>query len=323
MTPDLAAGLKRPLRRLGRLGRAARLRVRRRRLGRSGPVVTAFVFHRITESTPPSWGPWRYAISREAFEARVRRLAEAYDVVDLDRLLGSVRGTATLPDRAAVLTVDDGYRDFLTRAVPVLERYGVPATLYVSTGLLGSRVGPVSFRIATALRARDPGSVDLSGVDLDVPDRLPADRRRAFEAVYRTAKGATPAAREELLSALSDGEEGGSTPMLSREDVRSLGGHDLVAIGAHGHEHRPLPSMSPGGIREDVRTSAEVLREVLGEPVRHFSYPYGARDDVVAEVVAEAGFETAATTETDVTPVADLGARRYAIPRVDGARFRP
>src|SRR3712207_2771196 len=77
--------------------------------------------------------PVALAIRPERFEEHlevVRRTAEPMPLGELMRR----RGEGTMPRRAVAVTIDDGYADVLERAVPLLERHGVPATLFVSTG---------------------------------------------------------------------------------------------------------------------------------------------------------------------------------------------
>jgi peptidoglycan/xylan/chitin deacetylase (PgdA/CDA1 family) len=71
------------------------------------------------------------------FEEQMAQLRElGYNVVDLDAVLDHFGGGAALPERPVLITFDDGYRDNLAHAAPVLERYGYPAVIFVPLGYL-------------------------------------------------------------------------------------------------------------------------------------------------------------------------------------------
>ena len=75
----------------------------------------------------------------EAFEEQMAYLAEAdYDLIAAGELAAALMGRRGLPPEPAVLTFDDGYSDFRTRAWPVLQRHGFAATLLISTGAVGT-----------------------------------------------------------------------------------------------------------------------------------------------------------------------------------------
>jgi len=75
--------------------------------------------------------PWQYAVSPVEFERQMKYIAERYDVIPLEQVLKHMGG-APLTRSAVSVTFDDGYRDFLTNALPVLKKFSIPATVFVS-----------------------------------------------------------------------------------------------------------------------------------------------------------------------------------------------
>ena len=71
------------------------------------------------------------------FRNHLRFLRKHYNVVSLEEVVAAFQGEATLPDRAAVITIDDGYRSVYTHAYPILRKYGFPATLFIYTNFAG------------------------------------------------------------------------------------------------------------------------------------------------------------------------------------------
>ncbi len=95
--------------------------------GRQGGAVV-LTYHSVAD--PAS----RFSVSPVVFERQVRWLARHRTLVSLTEVVAHLGG-ASLPRGAVALTFDDGYRDTLTHALPILKKYGVPATLFLTTDL--------------------------------------------------------------------------------------------------------------------------------------------------------------------------------------------
>lgn len=93
------------------------------------------MYHKVTDVRPN-----RIAVTRQSFIDQQAHLARHYNVVSLKEVHRNVRGDGELPARAVLLTFDDGYRDNLEIAHPVLERFGHSATIFVPTDFIGSTI---------------------------------------------------------------------------------------------------------------------------------------------------------------------------------------
>jgi peptidoglycan/xylan/chitin deacetylase (PgdA/CDA1 family) len=95
--------------------------------------ANVFVYHRFNDSRYPSTN-----ITIEAFKDHLETLkVEHFTVLSLGEVVDRMRAGESLPQRCAVITVDDGYLSFLTDGWPLLKQYGYPATLFVSTDTVG------------------------------------------------------------------------------------------------------------------------------------------------------------------------------------------
>ncbi|MGF1469602.1 MAG: polysaccharide deacetylase family protein [Sandaracinaceae bacterium] len=101
---------------------------------RGAPRVRVLTYHRVGEASRDA-----FCVSREDFDAQMRTLSEQRLAVSLDDVHAFVAGQRTLPDGACLVTLDDGCLSTLTEALPILERWSVPAVAYVSAGLIGIR----------------------------------------------------------------------------------------------------------------------------------------------------------------------------------------
>lgn len=106
------------------------------RLTRALPIL---MYHRIATDGPEALATWR--VSPDRFEQQLCYLKRhGYYGITLDDWIRALKeGYGVLPGRAVLITFDDGYRDFLEVAWPLLQRYGFPATMFLPTGHIGGR----------------------------------------------------------------------------------------------------------------------------------------------------------------------------------------
>jgi len=100
------------------------------------PGVRILLYHTVADLSA-SRDPWRMSVPPALFAAHLRWLRqEGYTFVSVAAVLDMVRGDRALPPKAVAVTFDDGFRDTLTRAYPLLRAYQVPATVFVVPGCL-------------------------------------------------------------------------------------------------------------------------------------------------------------------------------------------
>jgi len=101
-------------------------------------------------------------------------------------------------------------------------------------------------------------------------------------------------------------------PLMNRDEIKRwlAAGHE---IGSHSASHRNLKKLSPERQREEIHGSKKLLEDVFGVPVRHFCYPFGGFTPAVRDMVIEAGYESACSTQFGVN---DAQTDRYALRRI-------
>src|SRR5215204_3308998 len=107
----------------------------------NGRSLAILGYHKIGEPPPGGWQTWFY-VPEEIFVAHLNYLREhGWQVIDLLALFRGITAPESLPERAALLTFDDGYRSMRTVALPWLLRFGYPAVLFVPTDYIGGLNG--------------------------------------------------------------------------------------------------------------------------------------------------------------------------------------
>lgn len=224
--------------------------------------------------------------------------------------------------RFAALTFDDGYRDNLVHALPVLERHAVPFTIFVTTGFV-DRTAEIWWEALARIVSRAAEiEVPVGAGMRRFPTATQADRRRVFchllywftralgEESQRLELRRLAARHGVDLAALAD------ELILSWDELRGLCAHPLFTLGAHTHDHFALARLPRERMEADIARGMERLWQELGIRPRHFAYPYGyeAAVNVTArDVVRDAGFDAAVTTRLGVFSGRE---DRFALPRV-------
>jgi peptidoglycan/xylan/chitin deacetylase (PgdA/CDA1 family) len=225
--------------------------------------------------------------------------------------------SGSLPERAAALTFDDGYRECIDHVLPELVRADLHATFFVPTGHL---LGEVTFfeRITTAIESCELDELDL--VDLGL-GRYTMDmplRRGAVAAhLCSRIKYMPPSRTEELADLISQRTRSTTPPpaTMTQDHLRTLAANGME-IGGHSHKHHILTTLSATEARRQIGACADELTAILGRPPRLFAYPNGkpGRDftDEHKAMIRNVGFQAALSTRHGV---ASYGTDLFDIPR--------
>jgi peptidoglycan/xylan/chitin deacetylase (PgdA/CDA1 family) len=253
----------------------------------------------------------------------------------------------TLPPRAVAVTFDDGYRDNLVFARPLLEQADVPGTVFVASGYLDGRrefwwdaMERIFLRPG---RLPETWQLSLGGQDrrwelngsstyseADYHDRahwsvlLPNEaggRQRLYMELCELLRPLGDEVREQVLEELSSWSGVPRSPRatarpLTPEEIVLLTEDGLVEVGAHTATHSVLSTLTPDQQRQELMVGKGRLEEILGRPVTTFSYPFGTRKDYTADtarLTREAGFELACS---NFRGVVRSGTDAFQLPRV-------
>ncbi len=288
------------------------------RLGlvRRRPRPFILMYHRVAS---PACDPWGLAVSPENFALHLQQLKDRHTVMPMEELVQCL-ARGRLPADAAAITFDDGYLDNLAQAAPLLAQASLPATLFLSTGpSMRGQAYWYDELAAMVLDQADPVDIAIALPDGPLAIRLPqreaadTDRRgwrawheprsareAAYFSVWKRLRAVPPGEQREAIAKLRDllpADPVDSRPMDSA-DLQALVSTGAFTLGGHTSDHPDLPTLTRSEAREQiVRGKAEI--EALGLQAVGFAYPYGSYSDEVAELVREAGFGWACTTDPD------------------------
>lgn len=276
-------------------------------------------YHRIADEP---WDPHGLCVSPGHFVEQLEVLKSVANPIPLRGLVSSL-GHEAPPRRGVVLTFDDGYLDNLTTALPALQDFGVPATVFVATGWMGREFWWEELTRLVGRRDRLDQPLEVRSGDQRMiwrPRGGDVRRRRGdlLRALSDFARGLDTAGQDDILRNLRDRSDvrDDAAPRargMTAEEVTRLADTKLVEIGSHTVSHPCLSDLPEREQREEVKASKDRLEDLLGRPVKSFCYPNGAFTQETARLVRETGYDSACTILSG--PVVQ-GANPYALPRV-------
>ncbi len=250
------------------------------------------------------------------FRWQMELLAKSFNVIALHDAVQLI-GTGRMPPRAVCITFDDGYRSVHDLALPILQHYKLPATIFVTSGFAGG--GKMwNDRIIEAVQSLPAGQLDLSELGLGVYSLASlADRQQSVGRLIEASKYLPPQGRFDLVQRLEDmvGERLAPGLMLTPEMLVNLD-RAGIEIGAHTISHPILTSLTDEQARMEIEGGKRELEAIIGKPVRLFAYPNGKFgkdfDERHMRMAREAGYTAAFTTSVGAVTAAQ---DRFALPR--------
>lgn len=289
----------------------------RRRFTRRGIIL---MYHRVASGLAD---PWRLCVSAQNFGQHMDVLRRLYQPVRLNQLASG----RALQNRMVSVTFDDGYADNLHDALPILKRNDIPATFFLTSGMLDvarefwwdelerlllrprglprplqCTVGAAS-RSFEAGRAAEPFVSSHRQIESSQPWEAAPDTRLGF--YYTVWQWLGTLAEESRRTALAQIRDQLEEPEVTRDSHRSLtpdeatrlAGAPQIDIGAHSVTHAMLSTQSPDAQRWEMRQSKQDLEALIGRPVAGFAYPHGDYGPETLELVRDSGFDFACTVE--------------------------
>jgi peptidoglycan/xylan/chitin deacetylase (PgdA/CDA1 family) len=265
----------------------------------------------------------RFPPDTAGLQRECEHIRRHYHPLALGELARCLREERPWPEHAVVVTIDDGYRDFLTSGHPVFRAFDIPATLFVVSDFADGRLwlwpDVVEYTIAHSPRSsftfaleHGPGQTYALGT--------PAERRALSSALAIQLTEVDNECRLHALRELQDLLEV-EIPQrppephapLTWNEIRALAAAG-VEIGAHTKTHPILPRVAdPAAVEAEIVLSKARIEEELGQPVRHFCFPSGQHTPAAVDAIRRAGYETAVTTERGMNAA---GSPRFLLRRL-------
>ncbi len=290
---------------------------------RWAPGSLVLAYHRVHES---ACDPWSLGVSPSNFKAHLAFIRRHARPAALQALGQSLREGRRLP-RGIVVTFDDGYVDNLTQALPLLQHFDIPATVFIASAYLDQehefwwdeleRLLLHPGRLPQALQLTFDGQVHQWPLGADAEctaadferfrswraggDDCPSLRHRAFVDLHRHLG---PMAEEDRRAVMEQLRTLAGTPPprpregyrpLRSSEVAALGGGACMDIGVHTRTHPQLDRLPIELQRSEILGCKNDLEALLQRPVKSMAYPYGRYSSATPRLVQALGFDCACT----------------------------
>ena len=247
--------------------------------------VLVLLYHRVRDYTDD---PQLLSVKVDNFSEQINWLTMNYNVVSFDADWNNIDGDAVC------ITFDDGYKDNILYAAPILEGNNASATIFVSTGnvdtdrelwwdelernLLIPRNCPKEFVLEDdlfyyhfATRDKEQRLETYKSLHWLMKDFVAVDKRDKWLGVLRAWNGISENGREENV-------------LCSSKELKTVN-NEIIHIGAHTVNHPRLSILNKEEQFEEISKSKEKLEQLLGYEVTTFSYPFGGKMDYTTESV--------------------------------------
>lgn len=270
---------------------------------------TILTYHRISDS---NYGDPFLSITPHNFERQIQYLAKKYKIVSLGELTKYVQPQYPALDDYVAITFDDGYRDNYTNAYPILRKYKVPATIFLSTGFIGTDELFWWDKVTRIIKFIIENNLCIDFSEDIYPEKIKdaivnissANSLNSSKAICTLLKEIS----EEKKNLVLDDLEKQISPLpkydqdrpctLTWDEVKQMS-EDGIEFGSHTVTHPILTQVKSDQARYEISNSKMEIERKIGKVVLHFAYPNGERSDFderIKQFVKDNNYISACTT---------------------------
>ena len=243
--------------------------------------------------------------STRDFEKQIVHLARNYRVVSLDEIVDRVKNRRPLR-RCVAITFDDGFRDNYENAYPILRKYNVPATIFLTTGYIDSGTAPwfIKLRYIFMQTTKTHFNLSHNGAIISHPMNTKDEKFAASDRAMAYLKDCHDQDRLPLIDRLCEelkvnDFQGLDNLMLTWNQIKKMA-ENSISFGAHTVNHPILSRTSMEIAAREIQESKRMIEEKIGKPVSSFAYPFGKKSQyssAIFPILIKHGFKYAVTTE--------------------------
>lgn len=281
------------------------------------------MYHRVIDSDSPQPFTCQSGmfVTRETFKTQIGFLKNHFDLVFLDDLIEKrIKGQDI--SRCCAITFDDGWRDNYTVAFPILEKYRAPATIFLTTGFVGTeRVfwpDELSFyleHISFSKLLSETKSEVIKSFVYKIVKHIKKRREFISEEAIETLKVVSTTEREEILNCFRSviGDKRIPAQIMNWDEARKMHASGFIRFGAHTVNHVILDQVPLGLVSDEITGSRDDIQTKLGCKVKLFAYPNGNFNHNIEKLLFDNGFIGAVTTQKGCY---DINTFPMRIPRI-------
>lgn len=270
-----------------------------RSLGKSRNNGIILCYHRVLpRELINGYGPNTGLITTtDNFEQQMRHLSLFCNSITLDQMLDFAYGTKKRP---VVVTFDDGSADNLIYALPILEKYQIPATVYVTTGYVLQELHPWWLLLWRILTKKNHFTLACEKLQWNTSNQRA--KIQCFKQIHRLILSGDADLYRNIISELKEYDMAidPRDRFLTPNEVARMSNHPLITIGLHTHTHTPTRFLNDENFNEEMEVSSKHLKCWTGRVCTHFAYPYGSRLLVCNRLKTNNKYSIRSASTTDI-----------------------
>ena len=289
-----------------------------------GGVGAVLMLHHVGNRAPSYFGGNDHLSIKPEFLTQIldEFRQECIDIVSLDEAIWRMKADKKTTPFVA-LTFDDGYRDNIETAYPILQSFRVPFTIFVCSGFVDRKVPIWWLSLESIIQANNEIELYVDGTTHQLQCVGKTEKSASYVKAVNLLKNAPFAVAESSLARLYDDYQHDPLALVDQEMstwemLSELTNDPLVTIGAHTVSHPFLPKLSRDQACLEMMDSRDRIKEMTGCDTEFFAYPYGfagAAGPREVRLAEEMGFKAAFTTRRG-TLSAEHANHMCALPRV-------
>ena len=235
-------------------------------------------------------------VSCSNFEKHIKEIKSKYKICSMDEFVTNLKKKTN--EFMVAITFDDGYKDNLYQALPILTKYEVPASIYVTTRFLNQEVDIWWYELGEVIQNRT--EINFQYKEKKFNFLLDNKKRKflAYQDLMKLFKSLKIDEQNELIETITNTKKrkNYSHICLNSEEILMLEKNPLITIGSHGHNHQNLKILSDDEVKYEITKSSEVLENLIKRKVKHFAYPFGGKDQVSTReynIIEDMNFDSA------------------------------
>ncbi len=269
-------------------------------------VGSILMFHRVCpeSSKPRIRGNAGLEVTPEYLENTIEFLRQnKYEFVSLCQA-AKILNEDRKAKKFTVFTFDDGYMDNYIHAYPILKKYRVPFTIYVTTNLPDGKAVLWWYLLEDLILKVTRIDFQLNGREYQYPCASLLQKEWTYQEIHRLIlNGPSSELNQRIKQVFRDYDinffEKTLELALTWEQIREMSEDPLVDIGAHTISHHALSKLTNSAVRNEIEGSRDKIESEINQKVKHFCYPFGTQNEVGErefKIVKKCGFKTSTTT---------------------------
>ncbi|TAN19168.1 MAG: hypothetical protein EPN37_04065 [Chitinophagaceae bacterium] len=248
-----------------------------------GGQAVILLYHRVIDLKPD---PQELCVSPQHFREQLLFLKENYYLISAEEFADHLKNKRRFRPKSVLITFDDGYFDNFLYALPLLEESEAQAVFYITTSKLNTdeELWWDDLERIFIDRRSKPAALTLhvDGAKRRYDVRAESVLWKLYYELQNELRFSSPDKIDNVVDQL---RKWSATPqkgrpshrMLSYEELKKMAGSSSAVIGCHTHRHPALGMLPAGQQHQEIQQSKEILEDLLGKTISHFSYPFGAR----------------------------------------------